>query len=51
VIRLRLFAFYAYMALGSLIKPSWGMEMIEHAIYGKGKADRDKFLKRFRGAR
>lgn len=43
--RIKLWAFYQFMAWASLFKPSVGMEMIEAAQEGKARMDHAKHMK------
>ena len=43
--RIKLWAFYQFMAWDSVFKPSVGLEMIEEAQVGKDKMDNEKRMK------
>lgn len=43
--RIKLWAFYQFMAWASLFKPRVGLEMIEAAQEGKAKMDQAKLMK------
>lgn len=47
--RIKLWAFYQFMAWASLFKPSVGLEMIEAAQEGKARMDHAKHMKAILG--